>query len=79
MNKRKFDIAMFGLTEEEWVALSEERRIHYTRRAYYQRNKAKKQAYQRRYNKERKKKYWGPDFNGVVHPIPDKFSCEPVK
>lgn len=25
-----------------------------------------------------KKETWGPDFNGVVHAVPEKFSAEPV-
>ena len=56
MNRRKFDIAMFGFTEETWAALDEDRKLHYRNRAHYQRNKAKRQAYQREYMRKRRER-----------------------
>lgn len=47
---RKFDVAMFGFTEEEWRVLPEERRNHFLRRAYYIRNQEKRRAYAREYS-----------------------------
>lgn len=54
MNKRKFDIADFGFTEEEWAALPEDRRLHFANRARYQRNKPRLQARQREYHRKRR-------------------------
>lgn len=49
-----FDITQFGFTEEQWAALPEDRRIHFSNRATYQRKKAEKQAYGREYHRRKK-------------------------
>lgn len=62
MTKRLVNPAEFGFSEEEWAALSEERRMHFSNRAHYQRNKEKRQAYQREYYHRNKEQ---PDSKGT--------------
>jgi hypothetical protein len=44
--RRKLDPADFGLTEEEWVKLPEDRKLYFRRKAYHMRNGDKRRAYQ---------------------------------
>jgi hypothetical protein len=48
--KRKFNPADFGFTEEQWQALSDERKLHFRARAYHMRNGDRRREYQREYH-----------------------------
>lgn len=54
MNGRRFDIAEFGFTEEQWKALPEDRRKHFADRARYRRLREQKLTYQREYWRKQK-------------------------
>lgn len=54
MSKRKFNPSEAGFSEEEWAKLDDQRKVHFRQKAYYQRNKVRKRAYQREYDKAKK-------------------------
>lgn len=56
MSKRKINPADYGFTEETWAALDDDTRAGYRYKAYYQRNKEQRQAYQREYTRRMKER-----------------------